>query len=279
MEKIPNDALQENIAKDLEMKGDWSADYGDFAQSDIPQTPPIDEGLEPEEMEGPPDDFATEDDIDNENSLYVYGINDQVTIGVESFWVDENDMNPDHEALQRLGFQFLGPFAYAEIDNKTKMRNLISTLTKYSDQGDIHIPAIYWNDISSAHDAMMESQSKAEFLSQLSNMEMRNLYIQRTRKSRNPRTVNIGIVVERGRLYVMIDYSKNPRGRWLAKRKFKSLKWQVDEDGSYFAFFRKKGDARQFMKKVAKELTINNMDAALEELKELKIRKENLEKT
>ena len=71
LEGIPDDALQENIAKDLGVKGDWSADYGDFARSDIPQTPPIDEGLDPEEMEGPPDDLAPEDDIDNENSLYV----------------------------------------------------------------------------------------------------------------------------------------------------------------------------------------------------------------
>ena len=123
---------------------------------------------------------------------------------------------------------------------------------------------------------MMESQSKAEFLSQLSNMEMRNLYIQRTRKSKNPKTVNIGIVVERGRLYAMIDYSRNPRGRWLAKRRFKNLKWQVDEDGSYFAFFRKKGEARQFIKKVAEELVVNNLEDAFEQLNELKIRKENL---
>ena len=209
-----------------------------------------------------------------ELELYAMAVSDRIAISINSFLDanDENNENLDYGALQSAGFRHIGPYAYAYINTKSKMRSFYDTVMKYVDNGKIYLPKAYQDDLDSTYNAMMESRTKVAFLEQLSQAQIRNFYLLDIRKNKNPNTVNLAMVVEDGELLAMIDYSKNRRGRWLAQRNFKVVQWEVDDDGAYYAFFKKKGEARSFVKRLADTFNITNQEEVLGQLQDMRVK-------
>lgn len=102
--------------------------------------------------------------------------------------------------------------------------------------------------------------------------EMRNYYLMRLRKPKDTKQINVFFHIEDDEMYAIVDLETAIRGKQFITRKITGINWETD-DGDWRAFFRKKKEAKAFIKSIAQRVTISNMDEVKESFDDLVIRR------
>lgn len=199
-------------------------------------------------------------------SLFAVSVNDQIAIVVD----DDDPDTPDESELQNLGFTFSGKYAYARISSRVVMNNLVDFVNSAKEKGNISLSGILEKEMLTIQEYWSQSKTKAKTIDVLTQSEMRNYYLMRARRAKDPKSLLLTFLIEDDELYAIVDLEKAPRGNVFIKKKVQGINWETS-DGDYRAFFPTKGKAKSFIKELKRNYRINNLDDLKEELDSLTI--------
>lgn len=194
-------------------------------------------------------------------SLWCSAINGQITVAID----DDDPDTPDADVLESLGFKFSGKYAYARIGNRAAMSNLVNFVRTNVTKGNIVVSPTLMDEMFAVQQAWEQSKTKAKTVAMLSATEMRNYYMMRIRKPKDPKTVVLTFLVQDDELYAVVDLEFATRGKVFTSKRVQGLNWDTS-DGEWMTFFRKKSDAKAFVRELRSSYTINNLDDFKEQM-------------
>jgi NTP pyrophosphatase (non-canonical NTP hydrolase) len=210
----------------------------------------------------------TDTEANGSFSIFASSVNGQIAVAID----DDDPDTPDGAVLEKLGFKHTGEYAYARIGSRIAMNNLVDFVQKNIDKGRITVAPVLMDELLEIQQAWAQSKTKAKTVDVLNQTEMRNYYIMRVRKPKDPNSVLLTFLVQDGELFAIVDLEKTQRGRAFIKQKIQGINWD-ETDGEYMAFFRKKSEAKAFVKALRKNYKINNLDDYKEELRTIVVKR------